>query len=306
MIENILQSIFSASYLAAILRISTPLLLPSLGALISEKAGVVNIGLEGIMLTAAFTGATIGGLSGSALLGAALGMLSGVMVALLLAFFHLQFGGDIILGGVAINILGAAGTVALGYQLSGGRAGGIDIPTVSLPAIDLTLLRQLPVLGESVYTVLGSQNSVTWLAFLSVAAVTYFFYRMPTGIRLRAVGENEMAAASVGIRVRRTRYLALALSGALAGLGGIFLSMGYLNGFTRDMTAGRGYIALVIPALGGGTPFGTLIATLIFGAFAALETRLGSFDIPSQLPAMIPYMATLVALVLYALRRLRR
>lgn len=109
MIENILQSIFSASYLAAILRISTPLLLPSLGALISEKAGVVNIGLEGIMLTAAFTGATIGGLSGSALLGAALGMLSGVMVALLLAFFHLQFGGDIILGGVAINILGAAG-----------------------------------------------------------------------------------------------------------------------------------------------------------------------------------------------------
>jgi len=299
-VEAILNSIFSATYLAAVLRISTPLLFAALAALISAKAGVINIGLEGIMLTAAFAGATIGGLLQNALIGALAGLLAAALMALLLAIFHLGFKGDLILGGVAINILGSAATVAIGYQLSGARAGGLSLPPISIPDLSLSFL------SEPLQTAIGRQNLLTWLALLSALGAAFVLYRLPFGAHLRAVGENEEAAASVGIQVRRVRYAALLLSGILAGLGGIHLSMGYLNGFSRDMTAGRGYIALVIPALGGYTPLGTLVAALLFGAFAALETRLGSFDVPSQLPQMIPYLATLIALVIYAWRQRRK
>jgi general nucleoside transport system permease protein len=287
MIDNILGSIFSATFLAAILRVTTPILLPSLGALISDRAGVINIGLEGIMLAAAFAGATV--------------------LALLLAFFHLHLSGDLILGGIAINILASAGTVAISYELSGGRGSGTTgLANISLPVIDLSILKSLPLVGDFLYTVFGSQNIMTWIAFVAVAVIWFLMYRMPVGKHLRAVGENPDAAASVGISVRRVRYLALAISGVLAALGGIHLSMGYLSfGFTRDMTAGRGFIALVTPALGNGTPFGTMLASVLFGSFAALETRLGGVDIPSQLPQMIPYAATIIALVVYALQRRR-
>jgi simple sugar transport system permease protein len=299
-VEAILSSIFSATYLAAVLRISTPLLFAALAALVSVKAGVINIGLEGIMLTAAFAGATVGGLLQNALIGALAGLLAAALMALLLAIFHLGFKGDLILGGVAINILGSAATVAIGYQLSGARAGGLSLPPISIPDLSLSFL------SEPLQTAIGRQNLLTWLALLSALGAAFVLYRLPFGAHLRAVGENEQAAAAVGIQVRRVRYAALLLSGILAGLGGIHLSMGYLNGFSRDMTAGRGYIALVIPALGGYTPLGTLVAALLFGAFAALETRLGSFDVPSQLPQMIPYLATLIALVIYAWRQRRK
>ncbi len=297
--DGILQSILSASFAGAVLRITTPLLFPSLGALISDRAGVINIGLEGIMLTAAFTGATVGAVLQNALIGLVAGMVAGILMALLLAFFHLTLNGNLILGGVAVNILGAAGTVALGYQIGGARAGGLQLPAVSLPEVTLPFLQGTPAL----YDVIGAQNVLTWVAFACVPAVWFLLYQMPIGRHLRAVGENPTAAASVGIRVRRMRYLALALSGLLAGLGGLHLSMGYLSGFSREMTAGRGYIALVIPALGGRSPWGTALAALLFGVFAALETRLGSAAIPSQLPQMIPYAATLIALILYAVQR---
>lgn len=303
---DVLGSIFSAAFVAAILRITTPLLFASLGALISAQAGVINIGLEGIMLVAAFTGATVGALTQSAGMGLICGLAAAVLTALLLAYFHLHLKGDLILGGIAINILGSAGTVAFAYQLTGARAGGVTgLRPVRMPDLNLAFLQDIPVLGDALHAVLGSQNSMTWLAFLMATGVWFLLYRMAIGKHLRAVGENLEAAISVGISARRMQYVALALSGALAGMGGIHLSMGYLSGFTRDMTAGRGYIALVTPALGGGTPGGTTAAALLFGTFAALEARLGSVNIPSQLPQMIPYLATIGALVVYSLQRRR-
>jgi simple sugar transport system permease protein len=203
---------------------------------------------------------------------------------------------------VAINILGSAATVALTYQLTGGRGGGRDLVPALMPTVGLPR----DVLGEGLYTVIGAQNIMTWVAFGAVGLIAFVLYRTPFGAHLRAVGENPEAAASVGINVRGVRYTALALSGLLAGLGGIHLSMGYLSGFTRDMTAGRGYIALVTPALGGGTPLGTMAAAALFGAFAAVETRIDSAAIPSQLPQMIPYAAVLGALILYSVRRRQR
>jgi simple sugar transport system permease protein len=307
MIESVLSSILSAAFLGAILRVTTPILLPSLGALISDRAGVINIGLEGIMLSSAFTGVIVTAYVRDVPLwlvlplGFTAAVIVGVLLALLLAFFHLHLKGDLILGGVAINILGSAGTAALMYQIAGTRGNTSGLQSLTMPNVDLAFLK--PIIGDALYTIFGNQNVMTWIAFIAVAVVWFMMYRMPVGKHLRAVGENPEAAASVGINVRRMRYLALALSGLLAGLGGIYMSMGYLSLFQRDMTAGRGFIALATPALGNGTPVGTMLASILFGGFYALSIRLGSLQIPPQLPEIIPYASTVIALVIYSWQR---
>jgi simple sugar transport system permease protein len=154
--------------------------------------------------------------------------------------------------------------------------------------------------------VLSGQNMATWLAFLAAPFVAWLFYRTRFGFHLRAVGEMPDAAASVGIPVRHVQYAGLALSGALAGLAGVFLSMGYVSFFVRDMTAGRGFIALAAVFLGGLRPWGVFLAALGFGAAEALAVQLGTLDVPPQLVSTIPYAMTLVALALYAWRRKRR
>jgi len=314
LVQNVLQGIFSAAFLASILRVTTPILLPSLGALISDRAGVINIGLEGTMLVSAFTGVIFSAYSldwfgestGQLIgpwVGLLMGVLFGVLMALLLAVFHLRFKANIVLAGIALNILGSAATVAIMYELTGDRGNTQgNLRSMRMPFIQLPdFLGDIPVISFF-FRIFDNQSVMTWIAFIAVIAVWYFMYRMPAGIHLRAVGENPEAAASVGIRVTRVRYLALVLSGVLAGLGGVHMSMGYLSFFQRDMTAGRGFIALATPYLGGGNPLGTGLASLVFGFFDAISTRVGSLEIPSQLPQMLPYMATVMALVIYALQ----
>jgi simple sugar transport system permease protein len=312
--RNVLSGIFSAAFLASILRVTTPILLPSLGALVSDRAGVINIGLEGTMLISAFTGVVFsayaqdwwGAETGKAVgpwLGLAMGVLMGILTALLLGFFHLRLKANLILSGIAINFLGQAGTVAIMFELTGdrnntkGSLNSLKMPFIQLPEF----LKDIPVVSI-LYKVFDNQSIMTWIAFIAVGLVWYFMYRTPAGIRLRAVGRNPEAAASVGISVQRMRFLALALSGALAALGGIHMSMGYLTFFGGYMTANRGFIALATPYLGGGHPVGTGLASLIFGFFDALSIRIGTLQIPSQLPSLLPYMATVLALVIYALQ----
>jgi simple sugar transport system permease protein len=312
--DPVIQGIFSAAFLASILRVTTPILLPSLGALISDRAGVINIGLEGTMLGAAFTGVVISaysqqwfGVETGRILGPWLGLVAGVfigiMMALLLAFFHLRLKTNIVLSGIAINILGSSATVAIMYELTGDRGNTSTLASLSMPFIQLPeFINSIPLIGEFIYDVFNNQSIMTWVAFLAVPLVWYMLYRTPFGMHLRAAGENASAAESVGINVVRTRYYALMLSGVLAGLGGIHMSMGYLNLFQRDMTAGRGFIALATPLLGGNNPAGTMGASVIFGFFDALAIRIGTLQIPSMLSQMVPYIATIMALVIYALQ----
>ena len=315
MFENVIDGIFSALFLTAILRVTTPILLPSLGALISEKAGVLNIGLEGMMLSSAFTGVVVSayaqdwfGFETGVIVGPWLGLLLGVSVSLLLSFvlalFHLDLRGDLFLSGIALNIFGSSATVAIMYELTGDRGNTSTLASLQMPFIQLPeLINEIPFIGGFIFGVFDNQSVMTWIAFIAVFFVTFFLYRTPVGMHLRAVGENPEAAASVGINVKRVRYMALMISGIFAGLGGIHMSMGYLQLFNRDMTTGRGFIALVTPSLGGGTPGGTMIASLVFGFFDALGIRIGSLEIPAQLPQSIPYFATVLALVIYALQR---
>jgi simple sugar transport system permease protein len=312
--ETVLQSIFTAAFIATIIRISTPLILPALGGLISELAGVINIALEGIMLTAAFFGVIVGALAPEWLpglplwvypwLGALAGILAGMLLTLIIGFFHLELGADIILAALAINILSLGGTVFIMFALTGDKGSTSTLASPALPNIQIPLVNNIPFLGPLLNAEnLTGYNIMTYAAFILTALVWIFLYRTPLGTHLRAVGEGPAAAASVGINVKRVRYIALMLSGFLAALGGINLSMGYLTIFQANMVSGRGYIALAAVYLGNRNPIGTMIAALIFGAATALGAQLGTLNVPNQYIEMIPPFVTIAALVIYNLRR---
>jgi general nucleoside transport system permease protein len=307
--EQALSVIFSATFLAAVLRVATPLILPALGGLVSELGGVGNIALEGIMLAGACTGVLISVFTNSALVGMLAGVIMGILLAMLLAFFHLNLKADLILTAVALNILASGGTTFVVYLVTqaltgnGDKGGTSSLVSQKLPLISDLIpgITSLGAIGEVL-----NQNVLTYVAILLAFLTAVFLFRTRLGIHLRAVGENPEAARSVGINVRAMQYLSLAISGFFAGLGGVYLSMGYVQFFARDMTAGRGFIALAAVFLGARHPIGTLIAALAFGAADALSIQLGNLRVPSQLVQMIPYAATIIALVIYAIVQRQR
>ena len=313
-IDVVLGSIFSAAFLATIIRISTPLLLPALGGLIADLGGVVNIALEGQMLVAAFTGVIVsayapGWLPGLpawsyALIGGLAGILAALLLSWIIAFFHLELGTDIILTGLAINILAAGLTVFLMFVLTGDKGSTSTLASPAMPNLPIPFVNRIPFVG----TLLNGENGagynlLSYAAVVLVPVVSVFLYKTRLGVHLRAAGENTAAAQSVGINAKRTQYSALYLSGGLAALGGLYLSMGYLTIFQANMTAGRGFIALAVVNLGNRRPVGVLVAALIFGAATSLGAQLGTLDVPAQYIEMIPPVITILALVVYQLRR---
>jgi simple sugar transport system permease protein len=313
-LEVVLQSIFTVAFIASIIRISTPLILPALGGLISELAGVINIALEGIMLAAAFFGVIVGALSPQwlpglpgwiyPLLGVLAGIISGLILAWIIAFFHLELGADIILTALGINIFATGGTVFMMFALTGDKGSTSTLASPAIPNIVIPFVNNIPYLGVLLNAEnLTGYNIMTYAALLFTGLVWIFLYRTPLGTHMRAVGEDPAAAASVGINVKRVQYIALLMSGFLAALGGLNLSMGYLTIFQAGMTSGRGFIALAAVFLGNRNPVGTVIAAIIFGGATALGAQLGTLNIPNQYVEMIPPFVTIGALVIYNLRR---
>jgi len=293
---EVLAGIFSVTFAAGVLRVTTPILLPALGGLISDLAGVINIALEGTMLLAAFTGVVVSAYTQSAWLGLAAALAAAALFSLILAFVHLDLRADLILAGIAMNFLAGGGTVFVMYSLTGDKGTSSELASLTMPYVHIPILKNIPVLGP----IFSGQNLLVYVAFLMVALVWGFLFRTVRGTHLRAVGANPDAAATAGIDVRKTRYTALVLSGVLAGLGGVHMSMGYLQLFQRDMTAGRGFIALAAVFLGARHPVGTMLAALLFGAADALANQLGTLRIPPQYVQVIPYVVTVAALALHA------
>jgi len=282
--RELLETILTPGFGYSILRVTTPILLAGLGAAVTELAGCINIGIEGIMLAAALAGVVVGAFTQSALAGLAAAVAAGVLMALIMAYFSLNLKTDIILAGIALNLMASGGTVFLLYVVAHDKGVSSSLASPVLPQVTLPLIDRIPVLGE----ILSGHNVMVYVALLSVIVVSYLLYRTPFGLRLRAVGENPDAADSVGISVHRVQYAALIISGILAGFAGAHLSMGYVTWFARDMTAGRGFIGIAAEALGGRTPVGTFMG------------------IPSEFVQMLPYVATVLALALYARRQLAR
>ncbi len=273
------MEILNLSLLFSTIRLATPLLLAALGGLYSERSGIINIALEGLMLAGAFTAAAVTHYTGSPWVGLAAGVVAGAAVALIHAVACIRFEADQVVSGTAINIL-MFGVPAL-------LSGAFFLSSGSTP--------QIP-----------QENLLPWtpvvLAFALVPVTWYVLARTPFGLRLRAVGENPEAADAAGVSVERMRYTAVLLSGALAGIGGAYLSIGQSSLFTRNMTAGRGFIALAALIFGKWRPVQTMLACLLFGFTEAVAIQLqgvplwGGEEIPNQFIHIIPYLLTIIVL----------
>jgi len=297
----VLRSIFSTFFLASVIRICTPIILPSLGGLVASAAGVSNMALEGIMLWGAFTGVFVSAWTGNVWLAVLAGCVVGVLVALILALAHLKFGSDRLLAGLAINLFSSGGTVFLMYSLIGEKGNTSTLASLSVPNVVIPIIHDIPILGP----IVSGHPVFTYLAFFLTWVVYILMYRTRLGAHMRAVGENPQAATTVGINVHRVQYIALGISGLMAALGGMSLSMAYLQMFQREMAAGRGFIALAAVRLGNGHPVGTMLSAMLFGVADALANQLGSMNIPSQLVQSIPFITTIIALAVFAIQKRR-
>lgn len=300
--DKIMDLIFSSSFVFSIIRVTTPILYPALGSVIADRAGIPNIGLEGIMLMSALAGVVGSVFSGSALVGLLSAIAAAILMSYLLAYFTLKLKTDVILGGIALNLFSSGATIFILYYLTGDKGTSASLPSKVLPNIDIPIIKDIPVIGQ----IVSGHNVLTYLLIVLAIAVWYMFKHTALGLRLMAVGENPNAAESVGINVNKNRYIALIMSGVLAGLGGAFLSMGYVSWFSRDMTAGRGWIAIAAEAMGLGSVVGTILTSILFGAASALSNVLQLVNMPVELVSIIPYVATVIGLVIYAIRETKK
>lgn len=269
------------------------LLLPALGGLISERSGVVNIAMEGMMLTGAYAG-VMSALATQSVLGGLIGaMVAGGLMALVHAFVSINFKADQIVSGIAINLAALGLTNFLLFVQTGGQGVPSLKDSLRLPNVSLGPISHIPFIGP----VFFQQNIVFYIAIVILIAIQFMLFRTNVGLRIRAVGEHPQAADTAGVNVYLVRYSCVIVSGILSGLAGAFLSMGIAGIFNSDMTDGVGFIALAAVVFGRYTPWSTGIACLIFGLGEALSIRLQDSHISPSLLSTIPYILTLIALV---------
>jgi general nucleoside transport system permease protein len=281
------------------IRLATPILLAALGAAISSRAGVFNLALEGKMLLGAFLGILAAYWFGNSYAGAGAAMLAGGLLGAFFAFVYLRYQVDLVILAIAINLFVAEMTVFF-LRTFFGDVGSWSHPSIrQLPELHLPLIREIPVIGP----LLSGYNAIVYFSWAAVLALYVILFHTRFGRHVRAVGENQAAAETLGINVPRVKLFALVLGGSLAGLAGAFLSIGHLTLFTRGMSNGRGFIGLTASLFGMAHPVGAFLASLLFGAADALAVRLQTTTtIPPSLIQFLPNVLTIVALVLVALR----
>lgn len=257
------------------------------------------------MMISALFGTLISYWTQSWIIGVLGALIVGLLLGLMMGFFALKLKTDIILAGIAVNMLGSGGTIFLLYMFTGmrGNTGALVSPNILIPTVNIPLIQDIPVLGE----ILSGHSVLTYLAFIFVWLIWVLLYKTSLGLNIRAVGENGNAASSVGVSVQKIQYIAISISGALAGLGGAFMSMYYSQGWNSGMVAGRGFIALAAQAMGHGEPVGAMLSSILFGLAQALRTKVsGMQGVSSHLVSLIPYVVTVLGLVIYAASTMRK
>jgi simple sugar transport system permease protein len=287
---------------ATVLRVMTPLLLAGLGVLISDRAGVLNIGMEGMMLVGALTGVLVSAYTGNAWLGFLAALILCGFVGWIMALVVNGLGAHLIITGIALNMAAAAGTTLVLFFATGDKGMSGALKSEVLPNVRIPFIADIPVLGPLV----SGHHILTYLALLSVPLVSILLLRTPFGLRLRAVGMDPKSAASAGIRVKRVQAAALVLSGVFGGAAGAYLSMGYVSWFASNMTAGRGFIAIAVEVMGMGSAWGALAASLILAVAETAAITMQSLGLPHELMQMIPYVVPIVVLTVYVSRRRAR
>ncbi len=302
MINFILNVFGSSNYWFIVMRSTAPILLATLGAVITQQAGITNMALEGSMLWAALVGVIASAATGSAWIGLLFGILASVIIAWILGLFALKLDANAVLCGVALNLVGTGGTVFVLFALTGDKGISSSLASKTLPFLNIPFIKDIPWLGK----VISGQNVVVYISILAVIAVHIIMNKMTIGRRIRATGANVEAAMSAGIDPIKVKFFALTVSGILAGLAGCFLSMGYTSNFTSGIAAGRGYVANAAQVVAGGTAVGAIFASLVFGLMDALATFLQNVGMPPEFIQSLPYLATIVGFIVVTLARDRR
>jgi general nucleoside transport system permease protein len=280
----------NAQLWASTLAMAVPLALPAIGGTFSERTGVVNIAMEGIMLMGAFFGVAFSYWTGSAWVGLLCGLIMGGLLSAVFAWAAIRLAADQVVLGMAINIFAAGLTAFLLDTIFG--FGGTPPQTPQLPTLSIPGLSSIPFIG-AFFT---NQSVLVYVMLVIVVLSHWFLFHTRIGLRMRSVGENPLAADTAGLNVWRLRYAGVIIGGVLSALGGVYLSLGILNSFDVNMTNGRGYIALAAMIFGKWTPLGSFAASLLFGFATALGIALQNHGISANLLGMLPYLLTILAL----------
>ncbi len=275
--------------LVATISMSIPLILASLGGIFSARSGIMALGLESMMMTGAFTAVVGTYFSGNAYVGLLAGMGGGALISYLYGILCIRYKVNQVIAGVGLNLLALSATTLLTELIWGNRGSSPQVASIQL---NLSFLSKVPVIGK----ILEGQSILLLITGVFVCVAWFVLFKTVYGLRLRIVGENPKAASTMGLKVKAIKYQGVIICGMLAGLGGAYLSIDHIDLFQRNMTAGRGYIAVVIMILGRYHPFYVVVAALIFGFSDAIQIYLQGQGIPSQLMQTIPYVVTLFVL----------
>jgi ABC-type uncharacterized transport system permease subunit len=300
LIDILSRYVFNIANIQGMLRLATPIILAGLCALITDRAGILNIAGEGMMLFGAWCAVAGSWFFHSATAGLIAAIISGLLVGGLFALFSLKFRANIIVMGIAINIFATSATIFLTravYKV----AGSFSNPDLQgFSPIHIPLIKDIPVLGE----ILSGYTFPVYLSWILVVLTAIFLYRTPWGLHLRAVGENPQAAETLSINVPLIRFLAVMASGVFAALAGVYLSLGDLIGYTDQMSSGRGFIGMAVNTFAGGQPVGVFLSSLLFGFVDKIGGRLQAERImPIYFVNMLPYLVTLLALTYFTIRQ---
>lgn len=279
------------SLLAGMIRVAIPISFAALAGMLSERAGVINMGLEGIMLIGSFFGVVGSYVTGNAWMGLLFACFSGIIMGLVLAVLTVGFKCEHVLAGVGINIFASGITIVLLQMIWDSK--GKSSMVAGLGVVRLPVISSIPVIG----TMIGSISPLFYILVLCVVILWILLYRTPAGLRIMVIGENPEMAGTMGVNVYRLQYLCVMVSGMLAAMGGAYLSIGDINMFSKDMVSGRGYIALSMVILGNWKPVWVAMGGLVYGFAQSLQFRLQSVNIPPQLVQMLPYVLTLIVLL---------
>ncbi|HNZ77655.1 MAG TPA: ABC transporter permease [Bacilli bacterium] len=299
---KIFEMLFSEEFFYTSIQLTIPILFAALAALISNKAGILNINIEGSMSVSALIGALISFFTQSYIWGILGGIGTGILMGILLSICTHKLKTSSVLTGVALNIFATGFVVFLMYSILGTKGDTTSAPSYAIPYIKIPYLKDIPIIG-----VLFEQNLLFYIAIISVISISTFLNKTKMGLLIKAVGYNPIAAKSVGISIEKIQLIALIIAGVFAGLGGVFLSMSYLSTYNSGMIAGRGFIGLAAEAMGAGQPLLTMIFAFIFGIVSAFAINAQTaLNIPYELLNTLPYLMTILALVIYSISKLKK
>lgn len=297
--SQVFGSILSTAFLFSVIRVATPLILASMGAVITSNAGITNIGIEGVMLVSALAGVFASAFGFGPWFGLIISVITGVLCSLAIGYVSMSLKADSVLTCIAFNTMAIGGTVYFMYAVVKDKGTTIALNSGKLPSLEIPFIKDIPILGE----ILSNHNVVSYIALLMIFVVYVLLYKTPLGLRIRSAGKAPNALSSVGVSLLRIRYLALGISGILGGMAGAFMSMGYVTWFSKNMTAGRGFIALAADAMGNSTPLGAALSAMLFAVAEALSYSLQITTISPELVQMLPYLVTILGLVIYSIKR---